>query len=220
MENEVVEKQKNPMLFSMFWSPGEQLNRIRQNPKIWIPLLIVTILYIVGTTIMAFTMKVEDFRLPQMTSQEAEMASAIGKATAAVSGFFVPIMTILISTVIYLIIVKIAKKDTTFKQLFSMNTFIMVVGAVGLILNNLIVAVMDGEAGVFITSLAYILNRDSALLGTFEVFSIWQWILTAMGLHRVGQLSKTVSVIIVIIFFLIGLGFTAIGSLVSGLLGL
>ena len=164
MENEVVEKQKNPKLFSMFWSPGEQLNRIRQNPKIWIPLLIVTILYIVGSTIMAFTMKVEDFMLPEMTTQEAEMIAAIGKTTAAVTGFILPIMTILISTVIYLIIVKIAKKDTTFKQLFSMNTFIMVIGAVGLILNNLIVAAIDGEAGIFITSLAGLLNSDSALI--------------------------------------------------------
>ncbi len=38
MENVIVEKKKNPKLFSMFWNPGEQLNRIRQNPKIWIPL--------------------------------------------------------------------------------------------------------------------------------------------------------------------------------------
>ena len=164
MENEVVEKQKNPKLFNMFWSPGEQLNRIRQNPKIWIPLLIVTILYIIGSTIMAVTMKVEDFMLPEMSTQEAEMVAAIGKTTAAVSGFIVPIMTILISTVIYLIIVKIAKKDTTFKQLFSMNTFIMVIGAVGLILNNLIVAAIDGKAGIFITSLAGLLNSDSALI--------------------------------------------------------
>ena len=108
---------------------------------------------------------------------------------------------------------KIAKKDTTFKQLFSMNTFIMVIGAVGLIFNNLIVAAIDGNAGIFITSLAGLLNSDSAILGSFELFSIWQLILTAMGLHRVGQLSKTVSVIIVIIFFLIGLGFAAIGTM-------
>lgn len=220
MENVIVEKKKNPKLFSMFWNPGEQLNRIRQNPKIWIPLLIVTILYIVGSTIMAFTMKIEDFMVPGMTTQEAEMIAAIGKTTAAVTGFILPIMTILISTVIYLIIVKIAKKDTTFKQLFSMNTFIMVIGAVGLILNNLIVAAIDGKAGIFITSLAGLLNSDSALLGTFELFSIWQLILTAMGLHRVGQLSKTVSVIIVIILFLIGLGFAAIGSMFSGMAGL
>ena len=220
MENEVVEKQKNPKVFSMFWSPGEQLNRIRQNPKIWIPLLIVTILYIAGSTITAFNMKIEDFMLPEMGQQEAEMVAAIGKTTAAISGFIAPIMTILISSAIYLAIIKIAKKDTTFKQLFSMNTYIMVIGAVGLILNSLIVAVIDGKAGMFVTSLAGLLNSDSALLGTFELFSIWQLILTAMGLHRVGQLSKTVSVIIVIIFFLIDLGFAAIGSFFSGLASL
>jgi hypothetical protein len=219
MENEVLEKKQSPKLFNMFWSPGEQLERIRQNPKIWIPLLIVTILYIAGSTIMALTMKVEDFMVPGMASEEAEMIAAMGKVMAAVTGFFIPIITILISTVIYLIIVKIAKKDTTFKQLFSMNTFIMVIGAVGLLLNNLIVAAIDGNAGIFITSLAGLLNSDSAILGSFELFSIWQLILTAMGLHRVGQLSKTASVIIVIIFFLIGLGFAAIGTIFSGLAG-
>ena len=72
----------------MFWSPGEQLNRIRQNPIIWIPLLIVTILYLIGSTIMAVTMKVEDFMVPEMTTQEAEMFVAIGKTTAAVYWLF------------------------------------------------------------------------------------------------------------------------------------
>jgi Yip1 domain len=190
----------------MFWSPGEQFDKIRKNPKIWIPLFIVTILYIAGSTVMALTMKAEDFMIPGMTIQESEMVVAIGKVTAAVSGFFIPIFTILVSTVVYLIIIKIAKKDTTFNQLFSMNTFIMIIGAVGLILNNLIVAAIDGKAGVFITSLAGLLNSDSAVLGTFELFSIWQLILTAIGLHKVGQLSKTASIIIVIIFFLLGLG--------------
>jgi len=84
MENVIVEKKKNPKLFSMFWNPGEQLNRIRQNPKIWIPLLIVTILYIVGSTIMAFTMKIEDFMVPGMTTQEAEMIAAIATADVIV----------------------------------------------------------------------------------------------------------------------------------------
>ena len=120
-------------------------------------MLIVTILYLIGSTITAVTMKVEDFMLPEMSTQEAEMFAAIGKTTAAVTGFLLPIITILISTVIYLIIVKIAKKDTTFKQLFSTNTFIMVIGAVGLILNSLIIAAIDGKAGIFITSLAGLL---------------------------------------------------------------
>ncbi|MCQ6276200.1 YIP1 family protein [Bacillus sp. V3B] len=221
MEKEVLDKNPNPSLLGMFWSPGEQFERIRQKPLIWIPLMIVTILYIVAYTILAMSLKAEDLMLPGMTLAEAEMVVAISKVTTAVSGFFAPILTILISSIIYLIIVKIAKKDTTFKQLFSMNTYIIMIGAVGILLNYLIIAATgESRTGTTFTSLAGLFNSQSSVLGTFELFSIWQSILTAIGLHKVGQLSKATSIIIVILFFLFSLGIAALGSVLSGLAGL
>ena len=216
----MVETKLKPKLFGMFWSPVEQFERIRQNPRIWLPLLIVTILYLVASTISAMSMKVEDLMLPGMSGEEAEMVLAIGKATAAITGFFVPVIMVLISTVIYLIIIKIAKKDTTFKQLFSMNVFIMIIGATGFLLNSLIVAAIGGTAGTYVTSLAGLLNSDSPVLATFELFSIWQIIITMVGLHKVGQLSKTAAIIIGIVFFLISLGFAMLGTVISGLAGI
>lgn len=221
MEKQVLDKNLKPSLFGMFWSPREQFEKIRQNPRIWIPLMMVTILYIVAYTVLAMSLKAEDLMLPGMTLAEAEMVVAISKATTVVSGFFVPVFTILISSVIYLIIVKIAKKDTTFKQLFSMNTHIMIIGAVGILLNYLIIVMIGGSsAEAVLTSLAGLFNSKSTVLEMFELFSIWQFILTAIGLYKVGQLSKIASVIIVIIFFLFSLSMAILGSVFSGLAGL
>ncbi|WP_071395222.1 YIP1 family protein [Bacillus tuaregi] len=222
MENEVQVKKRGPNLLGMFWSPGEQFESIRQNPRIWIPLLIVSVLNIAAYLIMAMSMTANDLMLPGMTAEEAEMTLAIAKATTAVSGFVAPIFAILFSSLIHFIIVKIARKETTFKQLFSMNTYISMIGAVGILLNFAIMAAMGvSSTEGYITSLASLFGSShSSVLSAFELFSIWQMILTAIGLHKVGQLSKTVSYIIVIIFFLITLGFAALGSIFAGMAGL
>ena len=220
MDTEVLENQQKPKLFAMLWSPVIQFERIKQQPRVWIPLLIVTLLYIAASTLTALSMKPEDFMLTGMSGEELEMVMAIGKATAAITGFFIPIFTALISSLIYLIIIKIAKKNTTFKQLFSMNIFIMLIGAIGVLLNSLIALAIGNSAAINSTSLAGVLNSDSPVLATFELFSIWTLVLTAIGLQKVGQLSKTASIIIVIIFFIISLSFAMIGTLISGLAGM
>jgi len=221
MEKEAEERVSGPKLLGMIWSPGEQFNKIRKNPRIWIPLLVVTVLNIAAYLIIAMSMTAEDLMLPGMTAQEAEMTLAIAKATTAVSGFAAPVFAILFSSLIHFIIVKIARKETSFKQLFSMNTYISFITAIGTLLNFAImsaigVSSMDG----YITSLGGLFKSQSGILGAFELFSIWTMILTALGLHKVGQLSKTVSIIIVIVFFLITLGMAAIGSLFSSIAGL
>lgn len=221
MEKKVQGRKPGPMLLGMFWSPGEQFNKIRQNPRIWIPLLIVTVLNIAAYLIIAMTMTIENLMLPGMTGDEAAMTLAIAKATTAVSGFVAPVFAILFSSLIHFIIVKIARKETSFKQLFSMNTYIYFISAVGSLLNFTIMAAISmSSTDGYITSLAHLLNSKSSVLDAFELFSIWTMILTALGLHKVGKLSKAVSFTIVIIFFLIRLGFAALGTLISGITGL
>ncbi|MDQ0157321.1 Yip1 family protein [Robertmurraya andreesenii] len=210
-----------PSLLGMFWSPSEQFERIRHQPRIWLPLAIVTLIYTVASVIMATMMKAEDLVVPgALTLEDAEAFLGFTKITTVVSGIVGTIIGILVSSVIYLIIVKIAKKDTTFKQLFSMTTYIMVISATGMLLNSLLQTMLDGKPGIQITSLAGVMNSDSLVLAQFEVFSIWGLILTAIGLHKVGQLSKGASWAIAIVFFLIGLGFAMIGTAFEGITGL
>ncbi|MEH7255397.1 Yip1 family protein [Neobacillus niacini] len=216
MENqtEIVTNGKKPSLLGMFTSPGEQFERIKQVPKIWIPLLIVSILYVVGMTLIAMSMDVSTLIGEEIPKEQVEIVLGFAKVTMVITGIITPIIAVLISSAIQLIITKIASSPATFKQLFSMNTYIMIIGAVGLTLNAVIRYVIGGNPEISVTSLAGLLNQEKAgILSSFEVFSIWATVVTAIGLHKTAQLSKGLAWTIAIVFFLIGIGFTFIGSL-------
>ena len=203
------DKQK-PSLLKMFWRPKEQFVKIRSNPIIATPLIIVTVIYIMASMVKALFIRAENLMLPGMSVQEADMVAATAKAFTAMSGFISPVFTILLTTIIYFIILKIARKNTTFKQLFSMNTYIFVVQAVGLLINSLLMMVIDSSSGSAITSLA-LFNRDWSMLNALELFTIWKFVLTAIGIHLVGQLSKSTSIILVIVLFILQSGTTLLG---------
>lgn len=217
MEQQSLNGTEKPSLIKMFWSPGEQLERVKNSPKIWLPLVIVTIFYFLASVITAMTLTVEDYVNQGVPAEQAELILQGSKMVIIVSGFLTPIIVALISALIYFVIIKIAKKAVTFKQLFSMTVYIMIIGAVGILLNGLIQWAIGGDPTIYVTSLAGLLGSNSLVLSQFEVFSIWQLILTVIGLQKVGQLSKGASWTIVIIFFLIGIGFGMIGSMLEGI---
>ncbi|MEH6995957.1 Yip1 family protein [Neobacillus drentensis] len=219
MENqtEIITKGQKPSLLGMFASPSEQFERIKQTPKIWVPLLILSILYAVGMTLMALSMDASTLIEEGIPEDQVDLILGITKVTVAITGILTPIIGVLISSAIHLIITKIASSPVTFKQLFSMNTYIMVIGAAGVILNTAIRFAIGGNPEIYVTSLAGLLNQDKAgILGSFEVFTIWTTIVTAIGLQKTAQLSKGLAWTIAIVFFLIGIGFALIGSLLQG----
>lgn len=210
-----------PSLLGMFWRPNEQFEKIRQEPKIWGVLFIITLVYALAASLSALTIKAEDLVVPGTLSlEQAELVLPLTKVTTAVGGLFAPILGILISTVIHFIIVKIASKNTSFKQLFSMNTYILVIGAAGILLNNVIQYLVGQNSDISFTSIGGVLGSDSPVLATFEIFSIWQLILVAFGLHKVGQLSKGAAWTISIVFFILGLGMGFIAEALQGLTGI
>lgn len=210
-----------PSLLGMFWKPNEQFEKISQQPKIWGALFIITLVYVLAASLSALTLKAEDIVVPgTLTLEQAKIALPLTKVTTAIGGLFAPIFGVLISTVIHFIIVKIASKNTTFKQLFSMNTYILVISATGLVLNNLIQFLVGQNSDVSFTSIGGVLGSDSPVLATFEVFSIWQLVLIAFGLHKVGQLSKGAAWTIAIVFFLLGLGMGLIAEALQGITGM
>lgn len=219
MENqtEIMTKKQKPSLLGMFTSPSEQFERIKQTPKIWAPLVIVSILFAVGMTLMALSMDASALIDQGVPEDQVNLVLGITKVTVAITGIITPIIGVLISSVIHLIITKIASSPVTFKQLFSMNTYIMVIGAAGVILNTAIQYAIGGNPEIYVTSLAGLLNQDKpGILSSFEIFTIWSTIVTAIGLHKTALLSKGLAWTIAIVFFLIGIGFTLIGSLFQG----
>ncbi|KON85505.1 permease [Sporosarcina globispora] len=220
MEQEVKESKAKPSLLGMVWSPGEQFDRIRQNPKIWVPLILISILYAVGMFLMAMSMDASYLGLDGMSEAEAEMVMMFSRVGVAIAGIFTPVVVALISSGIYMIFIKIAGSDATFKQIFSMNVYILVIGGIGLIINMALRAAIGGNPEIYITSLAGLMNSEKpGILNSFELFSIWQTAITAIGLHRVGGLSKGWAWGIAIAFFIIGILFAVISNTLTGMTG-
>jgi len=217
LEKAMNVKKKSPSLVGMFTSPSLQFERIKEKPKIWVPLIIISILYTVGTTLMALSMDVETLIGTEVPEDQVDLILGFTKVMLAVMGLFIPIFGVLISSVIQLIISKIANAAVTFKQLFSMNTFIMIIGAIGLLLNMAIRFGIGGNPDIYITSLAGLLNSEKAgVVGSIEVFGIWGVILTALGLHKTAQFSKGLAWTIAIAIFVLQIGFGLIGTLFQG----
>lgn len=219
MEQETVQVQK-PSLFGMIFSPGEQFERMRERPVIWWPLILVTILMTAVAVLTALGTDYSAVPGLEMSAEDQEMMKIFGAVGAGVAGFFGTPISFLIFGLILWGIAKIAKSNVTFKQMFSLMIFISFITMIGQLLNQLIILAIAGDPTILLTSLNSFVGATGilgAVLGTIEVFSIWYYILLALGLIKVAMLSKPVALTITIIFFAIGIGIAAITGAFEGL---
>lgn len=204
-ESKPMEK---PSLFGMIFSPSEQFQRIKERPLIWGAMAIISILSAIGSYFMALGVE-----LPEVNG--VQISKEFTQITAVFTGLLAPIFSVLIASFICWIIIKIARSETTFKQLFSMNTYIMFISALSYLLNGILTPLLDGDGVMLFTSLASIIDAQGTMLGLFrslEVFAIWSVILSALGLNIVGKLSKPLAWAVSIGFFVIPTIFSMIGQ--------
>jgi len=203
----------------MIFSPTEQFQRIKEKPSIWGAMGLISILSAIAYYFMAAGTAFQE-RYEQYS--ELPNVEIIVKVINAIGGLFAPILSVLFGTFIYWIIIKIARSEATFKQLFSMNTYIMFISILGELLNGILTPLLNGDGITFFTSLASIADAEGAALGllrSIEVFIIWVTILSAFGLHIVGHLSKRAAWIIAIVFYVLFVIFNVIGASFESMIG-
>lgn len=222
-ESTVEDEGKKPSLFGMITSPTEQFTRIKKRPIIWGAMGILIVLFIIGVWLNALGVDVP----PEVQELEIDEELAAGMQVfetmyTIIAGIFIPLFTVLIASFIHWLVAKVSQSTVSFKQLFSMNTYILIISAVGTILNGAFSALMGDGTGSMFTSLGSIIEVQGAMAGLFnslEVFSIWTVIVTAIGLHKVADFSKGLAWTISILFFVIGAIFAMIGTGAAGMLG-
>lgn len=220
-----VEVLAKPSLFGMILEPKTQFERMKRNPKILVPFIIVTVLTIIGMLLMMSQIDFigDDPLLNGMEDEELMIVTIFSQIAYAFTGLVMPAISILLSTVVYFIIAKIVKSEVTFKQLFSMSVFIYIISVFGLLVNGLaFLAMSNPNLDLYLTSLNSIVEADGILgviLVSIEVFSIWGMVLTAIGLQIVANFSKGLSWSIVVGIFVVILLFAIGGQLVTDMLG-
>src|SRR5699024_64567 len=120
---------------------------------------------------------------------------------------------------ICLLAARFVKAPLTSKKLFSMKTFIYVIGLFGGILNGLIFLLAAGSSNAKdYTSLNSLVNMDGPLgrlLSELDIFTICVVILSAVGLNIVGKFSTKSAWSVMIILFILTAGLGMIGEALS-----
>ncbi|MFE4272349.1 toxin SDP protection protein YknW [Bacillus subtilis] len=207
---------EKPSLFGVITSPSVQFERIRERPAVWGPLLIVAAIIIVGAVLQSLGTDYSELLKSQDTqglSAVATITKVGGMAGAIIGG----IAALFIAPLIYWLCVKVSGGVTTYKKMLSLGLFVSLISSLGLLVNGIVAFTTDVNPLYSTTSLAGIIPSDGALasvLNTFEIFSIWSFVLLAIGLHKTGGISKKAGWISAIILF----GILVVFSLFSGLI--
>lgn len=214
---DVAENEK-PSLIGMITDPQEQFRRIRNRPIFFVALIIITIMIIIGVFLSFRYVEVSDEVLIEIAEESGEVldeemefviefAQNIGVLFGGILG---PIFGILITSLLHLLVAKIVHSKIKFRQLFSMNTYITFITAIGVLFNGILIALFQTGFNRSLTSLGIFFDPDSALgamADHFEIFGIWGLILTAIGLQKVAKFSNGLAWGVPIVMFVIGLLF-------------
>ena len=208
-----TEKVKNPSLLGLITRPGEQFERMREKPAFWFPLVIVLILSVAGAYMLS-----EKTALSTDLSEmpDAEAFQAAMKGIGIIGGIFGFVIALLISALIYWLIVKIGRGTTNFVHMFSLSVFTYFIAAIGQFIGGLVIYYSNIDPTIAITSLSSIIPADEPLksvLGVFDIFTIWSLALVALGLQKVGGISKKAAWTGVIILFVISILLALIGGM-------
>ncbi|MDT2047991.1 MULTISPECIES: Yip1 family protein [Bacillaceae] len=209
------EQGPKPSVFKFIFSPGAEFDKMKQRPAIVASLILVILLSAAAFALSTITPE-NLASLQELGLEPDDSMKLFSMIGAGIGALIVTPIAMLIGAGILLLIVKIGKGTAKYKHMFSLTAFITFITMLGLLLNT-VIAVVAGT-GTNITSLNGLVGAEGAVggvLASIEIFSIWSLILTAMGLQKVGGLSKKAAIIIASVFFVLSVISQIIGSVMA-----
>jgi len=157
----------------------------------------------------------------EMAGKFMDSKSYITQGIGYASAILIPFLTLFILAVVYLLALKILKAEADFTQLLNIIGLATIVSALGAVV-TLILSIFTGEISTL--SPALLLKSEmvgdtiNGLLIKIDVFSIWFYVIIAIGFNKVFRVKPSASYITVFgiwVFWLIVT--TGFGALMSSL---
>lgn len=195
-------------VFKIMTHPKNQLYDIKEKPLMIKPLIVLAILTAISMILIVQTI---DVQADPMLSEFKTMKDWIDYYVfVSMNDIFFTIIGSLFFTLTQLIVAKAMKLTVTFVQFMSMNLYLAIIPAVGVIINVLLSIIfnIDTAATSTITSLQTIFNNDGILgdiFSSFDVFIIWQFIIMAIGLQLIGKIPRSSAWTFIVVLFLINM---------------
>lgn len=216
---------EKPSLFKVFYRPAEEFQKLRENPRILLPLVLILLINAVLSVIQAYALfdnpyflKIveEQMALVPMEMETYKMITIIGAPVGMVFG---NLILLLMTAFLFWIFSVLFQGEATYKQMFSLSIYIMPIFILGSIIQFLPVYFFKLDPTIPITSLAGIISAEGVLkafLGSIEIFTIWTSVLVAIGMKEVAQLPEKKARIAGGLYFVITFIFTFANLLLGG----
>ncbi|MED3684134.1 hypothetical protein CON42_16295 [Bacillus thuringiensis] len=205
---------KKPSLFGMITSPGEQFERMKTSNAVWGAFwLLVLIAGLVGgfaAYVYSLTPEAINLNKELGVTVSAAMTYGMGFGVIAISMAFV----FLLSAVVYKVLMVFISNDTSYKKLLAITVYSSVISLLGLLINTILAYILGGTGQEMYTGLEPIFASSNGvvkgIVSKFEVFTIWGYAVTWLGLQITAGLTKKQATIITIVFFVLTLGMGAL----------
>ncbi|WP_010236967.1 Yip1 family protein [Clostridium arbusti] len=140
-----------------------------------------------------------------MDPQQAEITKkAMGIFSSApivaIEGIIGVIITVFIASLVYMLFIRVFKGKIKYGQVVSIYTTAYMAAVVGLIIKTIYMLISKRPLNISAQTDPTLLNK---IIASYDIFSIWQLVLMALGISTVAKISKKKSAIIVIIIFII-----------------
>ncbi|MEB9504413.1 Yip1 family protein [Bacillus anthracis] len=205
---------KKPSLFGMITSPGEQFERMKTSNAVWGAFWILVLLggLVGGFAAYVYSLTPEAIKLNKElgVTVSAGMTYGMGFGVGALGMGF----SFLISAVVYKVLMVFMSNDTSYKKLLAITVYSSVISLIGVLINIILAYILGGSGQEMYTGLGPIFASSSGvvkgIVSKFEVFTIWGYVVTWLGLQITAGLTKKQATIITIVFFVLTLGMGAL----------
>jgi hypothetical protein len=219
----------------VFTSPGKLMASLAEKPRILFALILsavsVVTLYLVHMPLykdmlrastLATSGYVESLTGQTMTPEMVEQGLPSSMTYGLISTPIMSLVMLLLTTVIFFVILKIMGGEGKFKAYLSVVGYSGVISSLYILL-VLIIASFTGSLHIdpTLTSLATLVSRDSTgvvlynVLKNIDIFSIWYYVVIAIGLATVSKVKKKYVYSAVCTVFLIGLIINVVGAVAA-----
>ncbi len=232
-------------LGNIFVSPGETFEDLRRKPRFIMAILVMMFLATAFQFLFTQKMGEERMRsfmveqvnkspmIQSMPPDQKQQAVENGLKTSAVTKYLIPVFMLIVFAIgglIYWLGANAMGGSMTFLRGVSVWVYSSFPPAVVSMLASILILFLKSpddidiaasQSGLIHANPAFFLNTKTmpvlgALLGTFDLFFIWGWILAAIGLSVAGKISKGAAWAIVLLVALINIAFRVIGAYFSG----
>ena len=195
-----------PTMIGVSIRPSKHLKRVWEHPFVWWPLSCVLVLTVVVTY------------LSQLVNAGMWADLSLPIPVVYVVTLIGLILGIVINAAIYRFIVFLAKGDASFQQLFSAVLFITPITIIGTIISHLAVILFHVPKDITVTSLNALIQVSGpwhAVLANFDLFVIWNLVLTGFLLIQVGRISPRISWMMIGVFYVLSFIFQYVGTTIN-----